>query len=129
MHIDPDSHAAWAFNNRRDGGSRHYQMLDPSWSIESHGWIQSQKMSEMLIDERCNLDRFWAALEVVDASAVGFFHLITKHLDAMEVPLSKLFTYASDGASVVASKLGGLAGTACAAPPQPPGRVAEVPSK
>ncbi len=55
-------------------------------------------------------DRFWASLEVVDASAVGLFHLITKHFDAMEVPFSKLFTYASDGASVVASKLGGLAG-------------------
>jgi hypothetical protein len=41
---------------------------------------------------------------------VGLFHLITKHFDAMEVPFSKLFTYASDGASVVASKLGGLAG-------------------
>ena len=36
--------------------------------------------------------------------------MITKHFDAMEVPFSKLFTYASDGASVVASKLGGLAG-------------------
>jgi hypothetical protein len=55
-HIDPDSHAAWAFNNRRDGGSRHYQMFDPSWSTESHGWIQSQKMSEMLIDGRCKTD-------------------------------------------------------------------------
>ena len=54
--------------------------------------------------------KFWAALEVVDASAEGLFHLITKHFDAMEVPFSKLFTYASDGASVVASKLGGLAG-------------------
>ena len=51
--------------------------------------------------------RFLAALEVVDASAVGLFHLITKHFDAMEVPFSKLFTYTSDGASVVASKLGG----------------------
>jgi hypothetical protein len=39
--------------------------------------------------------RFLAALEVVDASAVGLFHLITKHFDAMEVPFSKLFTYAS----------------------------------
>ena len=55
-HIDPDSHAAWAFKNRRDGGSRHYQMFDPSWSTESHGWIQSQKMSEMLIDGRCKTD-------------------------------------------------------------------------
>ena len=55
-HIDPDSHASWAFNNRRDGGSRHYQMFDPSWSTESHGWIQSQKMSEMLIDGRCKTD-------------------------------------------------------------------------
>ena len=47
-HIDPDSHI--------DGGSRHYQMFDPSWSTESHGWIQSQKMSEMLIDGRCKTD-------------------------------------------------------------------------
>ena len=44
-HTDPNSHAAWAFNNRRDGGSRHYQMFDSLWSTESHGWIQSQKMS------------------------------------------------------------------------------------
>ena len=56
------------------------------------------------------MTKFWAALEVVDASAVGLFHLITKHFDAMEVPFSKLFTYVSDGASVVAGKLGGLAG-------------------
>ena len=56
-HIDPDSHAAWAFNNRRDGGSRHYQMFDPSWSTETHGWIQSQKMSDMLIDGRCKTER------------------------------------------------------------------------
>ena len=78
------------------------------------------------------MTKFWAALEVVDASAVGLFHLITKHFDAMEVPFSKLFTYASDGASVVASKLGGLAGLLaqringyilamhCVTPPPPP---------
>ena len=77
-------------------------------------------------------DRFWAALEVVDVSAVGLFHLITKHFVAMEVPFSKLFAYASDGASVVASKLGGLAGLStqringyllamhCITPPPPP---------
>jgi hypothetical protein len=54
--------------------------------------------------------KFGAALEVVDVSALGLFHLITKHFDAMEVPFSELCAYAADGASVVASKLGGLAG-------------------
>jgi hypothetical protein len=56
-HTNPDSHAAWAFNNRRDGGSRHYQMFEPSWSTDSHGWIQSQRMSDLLIDGRCKTER------------------------------------------------------------------------
>ena len=70
-HIDPDSHAAWAFKNRRDGGSRHYQMFDPSWSTS--GVTRLDPEPENVGDaHRWEMqDRFWAALEVVDASAVG----------------------------------------------------------
>ena len=47
-HSDANSHAAWAFNNRRDGGSRHYQMFDESWTTDSHGLVRSQKMTDLL---------------------------------------------------------------------------------
>ena len=53
---------------------------------------------------------FWAALHVGDATAQGLLDIIEKHFEAMRVPFSKVYSFASDGASVVSSEDGGVAG-------------------
>ena len=53
---------------------------------------------------------FWAALHVGDATAQGLLDIIEKHFEAMRVPFSKFYSFASDGASVVSSEDGGVAG-------------------
>ena len=53
---------------------------------------------------------FWAAVYVECGTAQGLFECIVAHCEAMDVPIEKIFFYASDGASVVSSDRGGLAG-------------------
>jgi hypothetical protein len=53
---------------------------------------------------------FWAALSVVDGTAQGLLDVIEKHFEAMKVPFSKVYSFASDGASVVSSEDHGVAG-------------------
>jgi hypothetical protein len=53
---------------------------------------------------------FWAAVYVECGTAQGLFECIEAHCEAMDVPIEKIFFYASDGASVVSSDRGGLAG-------------------
>ena len=54
MHADPDSHTAWTFHYQRES---HYRMYDPSWSTESHGWIQSQTIPDLLINGKYKTER------------------------------------------------------------------------
>ena len=49
---------------------------------------------------------FWAALPVTDGTAEGLHDLIERHFEAMNVPIDKLYSFASDGASVVSSETG-----------------------
>ena len=53
---------------------------------------------------------YWATLYVADGTAEGLYHVLEEHFDAMEVPIEKIYFYASDGASVVSSNRLGLAG-------------------
>jgi hypothetical protein len=53
---------------------------------------------------------FWAALPVTDGTAEGLHDLIERHFEAMNVPIDKLYSFASDGASVVSSQNKGVAG-------------------
>ena len=53
---------------------------------------------------------FWAALPVTDGTAEGLHDLIERHFEAMNVPIDKLVSFASDGASVVSSQNKGVAG-------------------
>ena len=53
---------------------------------------------------------FWAAVYVECGTAQGLFECIVAHCEAMDVPIEKICFYASDGASVVSSDRGGLAG-------------------
>jgi len=53
---------------------------------------------------------FWAAVYVECRTAQGLFECIEAHCEAMDVPIEKIFFYASDGASVISSDRGGLAG-------------------
>jgi hypothetical protein len=53
---------------------------------------------------------FWAALPVTDGTVEGLHDLIARHFEAMNVPIDKLCSFASDGASVVSSQKKGVAG-------------------
>ena len=43
-------------------------------------------------------------MSVVDSTAQGLLDVIEKHFEAMKVPFSKVYSFASDGASVVSSE-------------------------
>jgi hypothetical protein len=87
-HSDANTHAAWAFNNRRDGGSRHYQMFDESWTTDSHGWVRSQKMTDLLVDGKCKTERTeGACLGCVQCSRL--FCSLCKHEHTSQFSLSQ----------------------------------------
>jgi hypothetical protein len=63
----------------------------------------------LCLDFKCRTF-FWAAVYVECRTAQGLFECIEAHCEAMDVPIEKIFFYASDGASVISSDRGGLAG-------------------
>ena len=63
----------------------------------------------LCLDFKCRTF-FWAAVYVECRTAHGLFECIEAHCEAMDVPIEKIFFYASDGASVISSDRGGLAG-------------------
>jgi len=63
----------------------------------------------LFLDFKCRTF-FWATVYVECRTAQGLFECIEAHCEAMDVPIEKIFFYASDGASVISSDRGGLAG-------------------